>query len=149
MTRNVLARFTTGAFADTTPLRAVLPVPFSAQDIGDVGRPGFVSLAGPQSFTLNGAGVGESRCNFVVGHPVRRKCDHHVGVVRHSSGEHVTVEPLPCDHLEAIRGEIIRAPLTAHRREDAEAAFAREARHGPPRIPRAQDEYVDGHSRGV
>ena len=56
MTRNVLARFTTGAFADTTPVRAVLPVPFSAQDIGDVGRPGFVSMTGPQSFTLNGAG---------------------------------------------------------------------------------------------
>jgi len=61
MTRNVLARFTTGAFADTTPTRAVLPVPFSAQDIGDVGRPGFVALAGPQSFTLNGAGREMSR----------------------------------------------------------------------------------------
>jgi len=61
MTRNVLARFTTGAFADSTPVRPVLPVPFSAQDIGDVGRPGFVSLVGPQSFTLNGAGKNMSR----------------------------------------------------------------------------------------
>ncbi|HVQ15561.1 MAG TPA: N,N-dimethylformamidase beta subunit family domain-containing protein, partial [Vicinamibacterales bacterium] len=62
MTRNVLARFTTGAFAETTPVRAVLLVPFSAQDIGDVGRQGFVSLvAGPQSFTLNGAGREMSR----------------------------------------------------------------------------------------
>jgi hypothetical protein len=56
MTRNVLARFTTGAFAETTPSRPALPVPFVAQDIGDVGRPGFVSLTAPQSFTLNGAG---------------------------------------------------------------------------------------------
>ena len=56
MTRNILARFTTGAFADTTPVRPILPVPFRAQDIGDVGRGGFVALAGPDSFTLNGAG---------------------------------------------------------------------------------------------
>lgn len=56
MTRNILARFTTGAFGETTPVRAALPTPFSAQDIGDVGRPGFVATSGPQSFTLNGAG---------------------------------------------------------------------------------------------
>jgi hypothetical protein len=56
ITRNVLARFITNAFADTTPIRPILPVPFASQDIGDTGRPGFVALAGPDSFTLNGAG---------------------------------------------------------------------------------------------
>lgn len=56
ITRNVLARLVNGAFADQPPLRAPLPVPFVAQDIGDVGRPGFVAMAGAQSFTLNGAG---------------------------------------------------------------------------------------------
>src|SRR5207248_2171649 len=30
--------------------------PFVAADIGDVGRPGFISLAGPDSYTINGAG---------------------------------------------------------------------------------------------
>ena len=56
ITRNVLARFITGAFSDTAPVRPLLPAPFDARDIGDVGRPGFVALAGPDSFTLNGAG---------------------------------------------------------------------------------------------
>jgi regulation of enolase protein 1 (concanavalin A-like superfamily) len=56
ITRNVLARFTTGAFNDTTPIRPLPPTPFDARDIGDVGRPGFVALAGPDSVTLNGAG---------------------------------------------------------------------------------------------
>jgi hypothetical protein len=56
ITRNVLARFITNAFADTTPIRPILPVPFASQDIGDTGRAGFVALAGPDSFTLNGAG---------------------------------------------------------------------------------------------
>jgi hypothetical protein len=56
ITRNVLARFITNAFADTTPIRPILPVPFASQDVGDTGRPGFVALAGPNSFTLNGAG---------------------------------------------------------------------------------------------
>jgi hypothetical protein len=56
MTRNVLARFTTGAFADTTPIRPPLPAPFQAANIGDVGRPGFVALASAQSFTLDGGG---------------------------------------------------------------------------------------------
>jgi regulation of enolase protein 1 (concanavalin A-like superfamily) len=56
ITRNVLARFIDGAFSDTAPVRPLLPVPFDAKDIGDVGRPGFVALAGPDSFTLNGAG---------------------------------------------------------------------------------------------
>ena len=58
ITRNVLARFTTGAFADSQPIRPLPPAPFTATDIGDVGRPGFVALAGPDSFTLNGAGQG-------------------------------------------------------------------------------------------
>lgn len=56
ITRNVLARFITGAFADTVPQRPALPGAFAAADIGDVGRPGFVSLAGAQSFVLNGGG---------------------------------------------------------------------------------------------
>jgi hypothetical protein len=56
ITRNVLARFINGAFAETTPVRPPLPAPFHAADIGDVGRPGFVALAGTDSFTLNGAG---------------------------------------------------------------------------------------------
>jgi regulation of enolase protein 1 (concanavalin A-like superfamily) len=56
ITRNVLARFITGAFSDTVPIRPALPVPFEARDIGNVGRPGFVGLAGADSFVLNGAG---------------------------------------------------------------------------------------------
>ncbi len=59
ITRNVLARFVSGAFADTVPVRPPLPAPFAARDIGDVGRPGFVALAGPDSFVLNGAGQNE------------------------------------------------------------------------------------------
>jgi hypothetical protein len=61
MTRNVLARFLTGAFAETTPARAILPAPFTARDIGDVGRPGFVAMTGTQSFTLDGAGLDMAR----------------------------------------------------------------------------------------
>ncbi len=57
ITRNVLARFLTGAFADTAPIRPALPAPFQAQDIGDVGRPGFTAAASGTSFTLNGAGT--------------------------------------------------------------------------------------------
>jgi len=57
ITKNVLARLINGSFNDTIPGRPSLPPPFTAAvDIGDVGRPGFVSLAGPDSFTLNGAG---------------------------------------------------------------------------------------------
>jgi hypothetical protein len=56
ITRNVLARMTTGAFTDAPPVRPSLPAPFTARDIGPVGRAGFVSLAGPESFTINGAG---------------------------------------------------------------------------------------------
>jgi hypothetical protein len=57
ITKNVLARLVNGSFNDTIPARPSLPAPFSAGvDIGDVGRPGFVSLAGPDSFTLNGGG---------------------------------------------------------------------------------------------
>ncbi len=47
ITRNVLARMTTGAFTDAPPVRPSLPAPFTARDIGPVGRAGFVSLAGP------------------------------------------------------------------------------------------------------
>ena len=56
ITRNVLARMTTGAFTDAPPVRPALPAPFTARDIGPVGRAGFVSLAGSESFTINGAG---------------------------------------------------------------------------------------------
>jgi hypothetical protein len=56
ITRNVLARFISDAFPDTTPVRPPLPAPFHAVDIGPVGRPGFVALASADSFTLNGAG---------------------------------------------------------------------------------------------
>jgi hypothetical protein len=63
MTRNVLARFISNAFDDTTPVRASPPAPFTAQDIGDTGRPGFVSLPGAQQFTLNGAGQDTYRGN--------------------------------------------------------------------------------------
>ncbi len=56
VTRNVLARFLTAAFADQPPVRDPLPAPFVARDIGDVGRAGFTAMPGPQSFTLNGAG---------------------------------------------------------------------------------------------
>src|SRR5206468_1186628 len=56
MTRNVLARLIGNAFAETTPIRPPLPSPFQDADIGDVGRPGFVSLAGTDSFTVAGAG---------------------------------------------------------------------------------------------
>jgi hypothetical protein len=58
ITRNVLSRFVTGAFADTAPVRPALPSPWAAQDIGAVGRPGFVGAVGQQSLTLNGAGQG-------------------------------------------------------------------------------------------
>jgi regulation of enolase protein 1 (concanavalin A-like superfamily) len=56
ITKNVLARFTTNAFTDTIPIRPQLPVPFQAVDIGDVGRPGFVSRADTDQLTLNGGG---------------------------------------------------------------------------------------------
>jgi hypothetical protein len=56
ITRNVLARLITGAFTDEPPVRPSLPAPFTAHNIGPVGRAGFVSLAGAASFTLNGAG---------------------------------------------------------------------------------------------
>jgi N,N-dimethylformamidase beta subunit-like protein/carbohydrate binding protein with CBM6 domain/Big-like domain-containing protein len=65
ITRNVLARFISGAFADTTPIRPLPPVPFQTKDIGSPGRPGFVALAGNSSFTLNGAG-GSADAMFVV-----------------------------------------------------------------------------------
>ena len=60
VTRNVLARFINGTFSDTTPVRPPLPAPFQATDIGNVGRPGFVALAGTDSVTLNGAGQSQS-----------------------------------------------------------------------------------------
>jgi hypothetical protein len=63
MTRNILAQFLTGAFVDTPPVRPNPPSPFLAQDIGDVGRAGFVAAAGSQSFTINGAGPGDSNGN--------------------------------------------------------------------------------------
>jgi hypothetical protein len=56
ITKNVLARITTGAFTDAPPVRPPLPSPLTLTDIGDVGRRGFVALAGPDSFTINGAG---------------------------------------------------------------------------------------------
>ena len=56
MTRNVLARFISNAFADTIPVRPALPAPFRAADIGNTGRAGFVSLSSANGFTLNGAG---------------------------------------------------------------------------------------------
>ena len=56
MTRNVFARFLTGAFIDQPPVRPSLPSPFQAQDLGDVGRPGFVAAVGDHSLTINGAG---------------------------------------------------------------------------------------------
>ena len=59
ITRNVLSRFVNGAFSETVPIRPSLPSPFVAQDIGDVGRPGFVAAASSTSFTLNGAGSNE------------------------------------------------------------------------------------------
>lgn len=58
MTRNVLARLIVDAFPDTPAVRPALPSPFAASDVGNVGRQGFVALAGPDSFTLNGAGIG-------------------------------------------------------------------------------------------
>ena len=60
ITRNVLARFVSGAFGDTTPIRALPPAPFRTIDIGNTGRLGFVALAGSDSFTLNGAGGSQS-----------------------------------------------------------------------------------------
>jgi len=63
ITRNVLARFISGAFDDTTPLRPPLPTPWMAADIGDVGRPGYVGAVTPQGFTLNGAGHDISHAN--------------------------------------------------------------------------------------
>ena len=56
ITRNALARLLTGAFTDEPAVRPALPAPFTAHDIGPVGRAGFASLAGPTSFTLNGGG---------------------------------------------------------------------------------------------
>jgi regulation of enolase protein 1 (concanavalin A-like superfamily) len=58
--RNVYARMLKGAFAETTPIRPVPPAPFRAQDVGNVARPGFVALAGPASFRLNGDGLNMS-----------------------------------------------------------------------------------------
>ena len=58
LTRNVLARLIVDAFPDSPAVRPALPSPFVATDIGNVIRPGFVALAGPDSFTLNGAGSG-------------------------------------------------------------------------------------------
>jgi hypothetical protein len=65
ITRNVLARFISGAFADTVPIRPLPPAPFRTTDIGNTGRPGFVALAGSNSFTLNGAGGGLDAMFFV------------------------------------------------------------------------------------
>src|SRR5206468_1686350 len=65
MTRNVLARFISGAFADTTPIRPLPPASFQTTDIGSPGRPGFVALAGNSSLTLNGAGGGLDAMFFV------------------------------------------------------------------------------------
>jgi hypothetical protein len=59
ITRNVLARFISGAFADTTPIRPLPPAHFQPQNIGKTGRPGFVALAGSNSLTLNGAGTAD------------------------------------------------------------------------------------------
>jgi len=56
ITRNVLARLINGAFTDEPAVRPSLPAPFTAHDIGPVGRAGFVGQAGASSFTLNGAG---------------------------------------------------------------------------------------------
>jgi regulation of enolase protein 1 (concanavalin A-like superfamily) len=56
ITRNVLARLVSNAFPDGQPIRPQLAAPWQAADIGDVGRPGFVGLAGTDRFTLNGAG---------------------------------------------------------------------------------------------
>ena len=74
ITRNVLARFLSNAFADTVAIRPTLDSPFSATDIGDVGRPGYVSLVGPQSFTLNGGGRDRYRSNdalYYVSQPLQ------------------------------------------------------------------------------
>ncbi len=65
MTRNVLARFISGAFTDTEPIRPLPPAPFRTTDIGTTGRAGFVALAGSNSFTLNGAGGGQDAMFFV------------------------------------------------------------------------------------
>ena len=43
------------------PDRPPLPAPLQAADIGDVGRPGFVSAASADRFTLNGAGQDAGR----------------------------------------------------------------------------------------
>lgn len=56
ITRNVLARLVSGAFSDQPPVRDPLPPPLLAKDIGDVGRAGFVTMPGADSFTLNGGG---------------------------------------------------------------------------------------------
>jgi hypothetical protein len=63
ITRNVFARLIDDAFEDTTPVRPTLPSPFQARDIGDVGRPGFVSRFDPatNTFVLNGAGLDRYR----------------------------------------------------------------------------------------
>src|SRR5262245_4543856 len=63
ITRNVLARFISGAFDDTTPVRPPLPTPWMTADIGDGGRPGYVGAVTPQGFTLNGAGHDISQPN--------------------------------------------------------------------------------------
>jgi len=60
ITRNVLARFVSGAFLDTTPIRPLPPAGFRTTDLGNTGRAGFVALSGTDSFTLNGAGGSES-----------------------------------------------------------------------------------------
>ena len=56
LTRNIVARLIDRMYPDTEPIRALLPRPFVAADIGDVGRPGYVAAAGTDSFTITGAG---------------------------------------------------------------------------------------------
>ncbi len=58
LTRNVLDRFIYNAYPETIPARPNLPGLFQAADIGDTGRPGFVTMATDTSFTVNGAGQG-------------------------------------------------------------------------------------------
>jgi len=55
--RNVYNRMINGAFPDAAPIRPSPPAPFRTQDVGAVKRPGFVSLAGPDSFRINGDGL--------------------------------------------------------------------------------------------
>ena len=56
-----IARIISNAFTDAPAQRPSLPSPFAATDIGAVGRPGFVALAGAQNFVIDGAGrVGDA-----------------------------------------------------------------------------------------